>query len=137
MNDPIEQALAGIPSLTRQALCEQYRQLYQLEPPLNLSRRFLELAVAYRLQEKVLGGLNPSIRKQLLNGQSVIASKLSPGSVLIREWHGIQHTVLVNDQYVEYQGQRFRSLSAVARLITGSHRSGTNFFGVKEQPHVQ
>lgn len=137
MSNLLEQSLAKIPRLTRPALCEEYRQLYQLEPPSNLSRRFLELAVAYRLQEKALGGLNPSIRKQLLDGRPATSSKLSAGSVLIREWHGVHHTVLVNDQHVEYQGQRFRSLSAVARLITGSRRSGTAFFGLKEQAHGQ
>lgn len=135
MNNALEQSLVAIPGLTRQALCAEYRRLYDLDPPLNLSRRFLELAVAYRLQEKTLGGLNTSIRKQLLAGQTEIASKLCPGSVMVREWHGVHHTVLVHDLYVEYRGQRFRSLSAVARLITGSRCSGTNFFGVKGRSH--
>jgi hypothetical protein len=135
MSNSLEQSLTGIPRLTRPALCGEYRRLYQLDPPLNLSRRLLELAVAYRLQEKAFGGLKPAIRKELFNGQASAGKKLSSGSVLVREWHGVHHTVVVNGLHVEYQGQRFRSLSAVARLITGSHRSGTAFFGIKELTH--
>ena len=58
--------------------------------------------------------------------------KLEPGAVLIREW-GIKHQVMVLEQGFSYRGQRYRSLSELARLITGSRWSGPLFFGLKNR----
>ncbi len=61
--------------------------------------------------------------------------ELKPGTILLREWHGVNHRVAVLGGGVEYRGQRYRSLSEVARTITGSRWSGPLFFGLK--PRVQ
>ena len=109
--------------------------------PNHHHRVWLESRLAYRMQERAFGGLKPSLRKKLEEvGETGILPKqlrgdsqrLLPGTVLTRIYDDIEHRVLVrgsND--FEYQGQRFKSLSAVAKRITGSHWSGPVFFGLK------
>jgi len=111
------------------------------ERPNHHHRVWLESRLAYRIQERAFGGFKPSLRKKLEEvGETGILPKqlrgdsqrLLPGSVLTRIYDDIEHRVLVrgsND--FEYQGQRFKSLSAVAKRITGSHWSGPVFFGLK------
>ena len=114
---------------SRAALLERYQSIYEVAAPSGISRAMLERSIAYGLQEKALGGLSASTRKQLMQERVVTRPKLSSESVLVREWHGIHHTVRIKEKGVEYRGEHFGSLSAVARRITGSHRSGNQFFG--------
>ncbi len=107
-----------------------------------MSRRLLELAAAYEAQARIHGGLKPVVRRKLLQaaqpaaGSSMEKSRrlapgtLSPGSRLVREWHGRSHTVEVTEDGFLYEGHRYRSLSSVARRITGAHWSGRRFFGL-------
>ena len=91
-------------------------------------------AVAYKMQERALGGLSAATRR-LLSGQEPAPVRrrrtLSPGTVLIREWHGIGHQVTILEKGVLYRGLRYRSMSEVARLITCTRWSGPRFFGVR------
>jgi hypothetical protein len=106
-----------------------------------ISRELLTRALAYRIQERALGGLKPATRRllaQLGEGDSLChfakrasGQKAGAGTVLVREWRGASHRVIVLDEAVVYQGQRYRSLSEVARLITGNRWSGPLFFGLK------
>jgi Protein of unknown function (DUF2924) len=111
------------------------------EPPHNSSQKFLRGAIAYRLQERAFGGLQSEIRR-LLKRAAVHAGqqkpmrvessrKAIPGTVLLREWHGVRHQVTVLDHGAVYRGKRYRSLSEIARVITGSKWSGPLFFGLK------
>ncbi|AUM00813.1 hypothetical protein B4966_12030 [Rhodocyclaceae bacterium] len=89
----------------------------------------------------VRGALKPATRRKLEGiGQTGIlprqlrrdASRLLPGTVLTRIFNDVEHRVLVRGpQDFEYQGQRFKSLTAIARHITGTHWSGPAFFGLK------
>ena len=116
----------------RAALLERYQAIYQVDAPSGLSRAMLERSIAYGIQEKAFGGLSTAIRKQLMQDRVVSRPKLSSESVLVREWHGIHHTVRIKDKGVEYRGEHFGSLSAVARRITGTHRSGNQFFALRD-----
>jgi len=133
--------LTDLARLDQDGLNNQFRHLYGVEPPPRLRRLLLIRAVAYRLQEVALGGLKSSAR-QLLAGfadnirgrRSTYARhdrKIKPGTTLLREWHGVQHRLTVLENGVNFDGRRYRSLSEVARKITGSHRSGPLFFGLK------
>ena len=110
--------------------------------PDHPNRTHVESRVAYKLQEEVHGGLSPQTRQRL----EAIGAKHSkirlrakprtfsfaPGTVLLREWGEREHRVTVNaDGHFEYEGHRFKSLTAVARHITGQHWSGPLFFGLK------
>jgi Protein of unknown function (DUF2924) len=107
-----------------------------------LGRSFLVRALAYRLQEKALGGLKHSTRRildRVADGTPSDESKRAParkagaGTVLIREWGGATHRVTVLDNDVVYRGHCYRSLSEVARVITGTRWSGPAFFGLKRR----
>jgi hypothetical protein len=131
--------LAGLPALGPERLKEQWRTLYGTEPPPRISEDLLRRAIAYRLQERALGGLKPSTRRLLLrvardarrSRPATPVRKITPGAVLIREWRGTTHQVTVLEDGVLFRGKRHRSLSEVARKITGSRWSGPLFFGLK------
>jgi DUF2924 family protein len=104
-------------------------------------------AVAYRLQERALGGLSPATRRLF---ERVVAHaqarrplklrpvrKLEPGAVLIREWGGAKHRVMVRESGFSFGGKEYLSLSEVARVITGSRWSGPLFFGLKTRPKAE
>ena len=131
MAKPDSVDLSFIPKLDRPALIEHCRKLYGSPPPLRISGRIIMLAIAYRLQEQVYGSLDPAVRRQLMNPELATRPRATTGTVLIREWQGEHHTVTVNRDAVEYRGERFESLSAVAGRITGQKRSGPAFFGVQ------
>ena len=133
--------LAELCRLDLVALKQRWQVLYRTEAPVHMGRALLLQAVAYRLQERVLGGLKSSTRRLLertaedsFHRRTPIgasATKVTPGSVLIREWHGISHRVTVLADGVLLRGTRYRSLSEVARKITGTRWSGPRFFGLR------
>ena len=129
--------LAGLPGLDRPALVEQWQILYGAAPPTGISRQLLIRAIAYRMQENVYGGLKPSTRRFLEKaaedasaGRQVLAppSVIKPGTRLLREWHGVTYEVIVLKDGVQCNGKQYRSLSEVARSITGAKWSGPLFF---------
>jgi hypothetical protein len=133
----LAETLSALPGQSREALTRQYKELFGSDVPKNMSRPLLAMAIGYRLQEQHYGGLKPWIRRSLLSGAPSRLSPTTPGTVLIREWHGQHHRVVVHPNDVEYGGERFRSLSEVARVITGHKRSGPLFFGLKGGADVQ
>jgi hypothetical protein len=135
------EALSRLPELDIGELRRQWRSLYKAEAPRHLSRELLVRAVAYRMQELAGGGLRPEPQRQLRRiaqqfketGEARILARpeLKPGTRLMREWQGRSYEVLVLDDGFSWQGTRFRSLSAIARKITGTAWSGPLFFGLK------
>ena len=108
-------------------------------PAPNLSPELLRLGIGYKLQELRLGGLSRGTRSLLREfaarageGSSTkpLPRKLTPGTRLVRDWHGVGHTVIVLDGGFEYNGKHWKTLTAVARAITGAHWNGPRFFGL-------
>jgi hypothetical protein len=114
--------------------------------PVHPNRKFMTSRLAYRLQELTFGSLPQSTRDMLANyGQqfSSIKSKTPakavamPGATLVREFDGREYRVQVlADGRHEYNGQIYRSLSAIAKTITGTQWSGPAFFGLKSKARV-
>ena len=137
----IEVQLAGLPNLNRSELRELWHDSYGSEPPGKISDQLMRQAIAHRLQVKHLGGLNFSTRralKGLLEESGAIrfrphspSKRVTNGTVLVREWHGVTHQVTATEKGVLYRGKLFRSLSEVAREITGTRWSGPLFFGLR------
>lgn len=131
--------LAQLEAMTNFELRHEWRRLHGMQPPKRLSRDMMLRGIAYKLQERAFGGLSKSVSR-LLSGAEFTSSPdlgrkaprvtVSPGTQLVREWNGQTHTVLVLANGVEWRGQRYRSLSVVAREITGAHWSGPRFFGL-------
>ena len=142
-SDPaaLAREIAALSDATVADLKRRWRSLYGTEPPSRISRELLTRALAYRLQERGFGGLKPSTRRLLERvGEGGSFSqvmrvgshrKAAAGTVLIREWQGTSHRVSVLDDAVIYRGRRYKSLSEVARVITGTRWSGPLFFGLK------
>jgi hypothetical protein len=122
-------------------LRERWTTFYGKEPSVHIGRSFLIGAIAYRLQEQAFGGLKPSTRRLLARVAKETAAGTSPksppvrkaetGTILVREWQGSAHRVTVLGEGVSFNGKRYRSLSEVAREITGSRWSGPRFFGLR------
>ena len=121
-----------------------WRDLFDKEPP-AYNRRFLENRLTYRLQELALGGLSQTTVKrleqlgeQLDGGDKRVRSRRTDerpvvGTRMIREWQGVAHEVVVHVDSFEHQGQRYKSLSRVARAITGVSWNGWIFFGLRSR----
>jgi len=133
------EALSRLPHLDLAELRELWCQLYKTETAPRLSRELLVRAVAYRMQEVAAGGPRLELQRQLRQialelqqtGRLRIRPQLKPGTRLMREWRGQSHEVLVLDAGFSWQGTRYRSLSAIARKITGTAWSGPLFFGLR------
>ena len=121
-------------------LKDLWPQLLGAAPP-RLSPELMRLALAYRLQERAHGGLTRKTERRLRTLQGTLQAggkvgvetvdRFKTGTTLIREWHGRSHTVTVIEDGFHYRDQRYRSLSAIAREITGARWSGPRFFGLR------
>ncbi|MCL4189480.1 MAG: DUF2924 domain-containing protein [Rhodobacteraceae bacterium] len=143
-HDPIPARLAALKTATTLELKAQWRELFDSEPP-PFNRRYLESRLAYRIQELAYGGLKPETIRRLerlgeeLDGgdrkKSRTRADAMPiaGTRLIREWQGVEHVVTVTGDGFEWQGRPYKSLSAIARAITGTRWNGWVFFGLKNR----
>ena len=135
--------LASLPHLDREELLQCWRALYGTAPSAKISRPILIRALAYRLQERTLGGLKSATRRLLQRVaeraragapiDAVPRPTLGLGTRLLREWNGVTHEAIVVESGVLFRGQHYRSLSEVARVITGSRWSGPRFFGLRSE----
>ena len=144
MTDTVLAQLAALKAAPIGALKQKWRDLFESEPP-PYNRRFLEHRLAYRIQELAYGGLKPETIRRLealgeqFAGRNVTRRRIRhdampiAGTRLIREWQGVEHTVTVLSDGYEWQGRPYRSLSAIARAITGTRWNGLVFFGLKSQ----
>ncbi len=143
MSDQIAKRLADLPTLSRVALRDLWKQLFDASPPPKLRRNLMIPILAYRLQEQAFGSLSAGSGSRLRHlsraferdSDSTIPSALQirPGTRLVRQWRDQVHLVNVEANGYEYQGARYRSLSEIARLITGTRWSGPLFFGIKNE----
>ena len=132
--------IAGLPKLSNQELHKLWRDLYEKEPP-KLSRLLIIQKLAWRIQEVTLGGLEEAAKEQLEKDIKVLSrhgnigqpriEQTKEGVIFERIWNGKIYRVKSLEKGFEYEGIRYRSLSAIVREITGQHTSGPRFFGIK------
>ena len=142
--EPILARLAALKAMSVNELKTEWQALFDAPAP-NNSRTFLEGRLAYRIQELTYGGPDKQTRRLLdlladevegtLTRKTQIADPRNPvvGTKLIREWDGVAHTVTVLREGFDWDGRRYKSLSAVARAITGTRWNGYRFFGLRER----
>lgn len=123
--------LSELMTMDRAALAERWRQVFGHPAPAKCRAEFLRQALGWQMQAAVLGGLSASDRRRLLRGTPSAVPKPATGSHLIRVWQGDTHQVTVLEDGYWYAGKRWRSLSAIAKAITGTPWSGPVFFGIK------
>ena len=136
----LEREIEALADLTRAELVERWRTHYRTDPPKGISRRLLIRAIAFEMQAKRYGGFKPAIDRWLRtiangtvngnHGSRKASPTLQPGARLVREWNGVSHVVEVIEGGFIWKGDRHRSLSAIARAITGARWSGPRFFGL-------
>jgi hypothetical protein len=143
-HEPVLARLAALKAMSVNELKAEWTVLFDTPAP-NNSRSFLEGRLAYRIQELTFGGPDKQTRRLLdlladevegtLARKAQIADPRNPvvGTKLIREWDGVAHTVTVLKDGFDWGGQRYKSLSAVARAITGTRWNGYRFFGLRER----
>jgi len=139
--DPIVERLVALPKLSKTELRELWHQLFKTVPPTQLRRHVMISILAYRLQEQAFGSLSSVNHGRLRHlarafeanssGSTSAVPTLKPGTHLVRQWRDQVHLVNVEASGYEYQGAKYRSLSEIARLITGTRWSGPLFFGIK------
>jgi hypothetical protein len=144
VTDTVLAQLATLRAAPIGALKQKWRDLFETEPP-PYNRRFLESRLAYRIQELAYGGLKPVTVERLealgehFDSRDIAKRRLRvddkpiAGTRLIREWQGVEQTVTVTQDGYEWQGRPYKSLSAIARAITGTRWNGWVFFGLKNQ----
>lgn len=140
-HESVVRQIAELKSLSITDLKAKWQVMFGTPAPLY-NRRFIASRLAYRIQELAYGGLKPETIKRLeelgeeLDGGRADVRKRSAnllpitGTRLLREWHGVEHTVTVTDTGFDYLGQPYTSLSAIARRITGTRWNGWTFFGL-------
>jgi hypothetical protein len=148
MIDTVLGRLAQLKTTPTPVLKKQWRDLFDTEPP-PYNRRFLESRLAYRIQELAYGGLKPETIERLealgeqLDGGNIAVRRARAdeqpitGTRLVREWQGVEHTVTVLKDGFEWQGRPYKSLSAIARAITGTRWSGPLFFGLRRSGNAR
>ena len=143
MKMSLDQQLASLPTLPRKNLEKLWLEHFQKPLGHRLRRENVVRILAYRLQEKVHGGLRPPVAKQLrslLNDNNnshksanALTLRPKPGTRIVREWKEKLHEISVLPDGYEYDGRIYRSLSEIARAITGTRWSGPAFFGTKRR----
>lgn len=149
MADSVLKQVTSLPKLSYDELKAMYVSLFGTEPP-AYNRDLIIKRLAYRLQEIAYGGLPERVKQRLdevleENGyddkampigvsrrkRNVMNNHPVAGTVLVREWRGKRYEVITLRDGFEFEGRKYRSLSAIAAAITGAHQSGQAFFGLK------
>lgn len=121
----------------------KYKGLFRTDPPKAFGPDLLRRSIAHRIQEKAYGGLSRSMQRLLdqmmkafaakPSGKIVLPRRIKAGAVLVREWKGRSHRVMVLAEGFAYDGKTFTTLSEIAVLITGTRWNGPRFFGLRSK----
>lgn len=133
--------LGRLAELPPEALKQEWARRFGVLAP-ALSTELLRLGIGYKLQEARSGGISRGTRTLLRqvamrSGEGAekkpMPRKLTPGTRLVRDWRGQAHTVIVLNDGFEYDGKHWKSLTAIAKAITGNQWNGPLFFGLAER----
>ncbi|WP_260022894.1 DUF2924 domain-containing protein [Ruegeria conchae] len=124
---------AEIETFDRAACLEYWRKTFGRSPPKYLSPQFMKRVLIWDMQNKALGSVSAKTTRRLkqIAAGKVLPTTARPGSHLVREWNGQTYQVEVIEGGYVMDGKTWRSLSAIAKHITGAHWSGPRFFGVQ------
>jgi Protein of unknown function (DUF2924) len=141
MDADISDEIAQLRAASREQLLDMWQKFYRRAAPPGIRRELLVPFLAYRMQEHAYGALKASTRSELrriARGMEkfgpitlTVRPRIKHGSRLLREWRGQTHEVLVTEKGYEYRSEGYRSLSQIARKVTGTRWSGPAFFGLK------
>src|SRR6185437_11568585 len=139
----LEAEIRRLPDLSLEELRSRWKALFGHPAPRSLRRRFLVRAVGYQMQVEAYGGLSTSTKKRLRAIASAVRQgnpdaagirTIRPGTQMLRQWRDQTHTVTALTDGFEWDGKTYKSLSAIAKQITGTSWNGYAFFGIKRSP---
>jgi len=140
MDNHVTCQISELRCMSRSQLLDLWHKVFRKVAPAGIRREILIPFLAYKIQENAYGGLNPAVRAQLRriakspegNPTAPLGrSRIKPGTRILRQWRGETHEVFVTDSGYTYRGVSYRSLSQIARRVTGTRWSGPAFFGLK------
>jgi hypothetical protein len=142
--DPrLEAELRKVSTEPKAALRDRYVALFRRDPPKAFGPDLLRRSVAQKMQENSYGGLSKGMQRELDRlvaamiakpGERLpVARRAQSGTVLVRDWKGKSHRVMIMEEGFGYDGRSYASLSEIARLITGTRWNGPRFFGLRRQ----
>lgn len=141
--DPVAAEIDSLTGMGVDALRAAWRRRFRSQPPPIQSADFLRRLFAWKIQVEAYGDLDTETlallkraRAAVAKGQDPVAQRqaaLRPGTILTREWRGVTHRVVVQDPGFEHDGKQYRSLSEIARAISGTRWSGPRFFGIEQK----
>ena len=134
----VDERIALLEKMSAAEKKAEWRRVFGTPAPLAFGIALLTRAIAARWQEQVYGGLSKAELRQLATQarkdqrrpRGVRAPTVKPGTWLSRTWHGEVHQVVVLESGFEYRGARYRSLTSIAKVVTGAAWSGPRFFGL-------
>lgn len=130
-------SVAEVLALDRAGLAAAWRALHGSAPPRSMSQPLLRRVLAFDLQLRAAGGwpegLEARLTRLAAGGARARTAEPKAGGRLLREWNGITHVVEVTPDGYRWNGETWRSLSVIAREITGAHWSGPRFFGLNAE----
>lgn len=144
-NPELESELKIVAAAPKSVLRKRYQELFHRAPPKAFGPDLLRRSVAHRLQENAYGGLPKATERELKRlvrlmiekpgAKFTVARRAQSGTVLVRDWKGKRHQVMIQEQGFSYAGRDFTNLSEIARLITGTRWNGPRFFGLRRQSY--
>ena len=135
--------IARLPDANMEELRHLWREVFGSASPHPNNRQFMSLRIAHQLQVNRYGSLDALNRKRLQDYAEDLPKKIRsehrisrplPGTVIVRQWHGVEHRVMVLHRGFEYRDVQYNSLTEIAHVITGAHWSGPLFFGLARRP---
>lgn len=141
MNTSVLEDIAALKRMTGVELMDRWRKLIGGEPP-SKNKSYMISRIAHRIQVLAFGDIKPETKRRLAklreleaSGAPIVHDSDRPpeGAVLVREYQGVEHRVKVLAVGFEYQGIKYKSLSAIAKHITGTHWNGLVFFGLRRK----
>jgi len=145
VSEALEREIAALPKMNIDQLQAKWRQRLKEPVPMHVRKQLFVPILAYKLQEQAYGGLRSEVRRRLekiadayrrspaSTARLEAGQSIKPGTRLLREWNGDTHQVVVLECGFEYRGERYKSLSVIARKITGTRWSGPAFFGLRDR----
>lgn len=136
--DKLEAELKSLATLSPVQLRQSWLDLFGVNLP-HASPSLLRHLIAHQLQEKAVGKLPTYIERELIRlGGSNDATAptlprrgpILPGTRFVREWNGKTIAVTATEGGFQWDSDTYRSLSEIARKVTGAHWSGPRFFGL-------
>ena len=137
--DTVQTRWVELGNMDRSALRVAWTKAFKNAPPHFLSMIFMRKALIWHEQCNGSNGLSPELKRALRSTTAgkiarSVATPIRPGTQFVREWNGRRYQVDVSDTGYVLNGERFKSLSAIAKHITGTSWSGPRFFGLNSKP---